>query len=806
MEILLQDLRFGLRMLAKKPGFTVVAVLALALGIGANTAIFSVVNAVLLRPLPYKDPHQLALVWTYFGPELPQNWVSGPELLDMRERSTTVEEFAAMVWPVFGLTGAGEPEQVQAAATTANLFPMLGVEPAMGRVFTEEEDRPGGERVVILSHGFWRRRFGSDPSVVGQTISLDSQPSTIIGVMPAGFGVLPPDAQSPKNIELWVPMAVDFKALNRGNHGFRVIARVKPGYTLEQARVEMEGIGKQLDEEIYKFGFSVNLVPLLGHVVKSVKPALLVLLGAVGFVLLIACANVANLLLARAVVREKEIAIRTALGASRRRIVGQLLTESISLALVSGIVGTGLTVLGLKLLLALAPDNVPRLGEVALDLRVLGFTLGVSLLTGVVFGLVPAFHASRPDLNESLKEGGRGSTKGAHQHRLRSVLVVAEVALALVLLTGAGLMIRSFSVLQRVDPGFKPEGVLTMRIRMTPTQTQDNARVLGFYQRVIDRLKALPGVEGVGAVSHLPLSGAYASGTTIVEKPTNSNEDIGFEADRRVATEDYFQAMGIPLLKGRLFTDQDKADSQLVVIIDETFANRFWPGEDPIGKRLRLPGQQAPWRSVVGVVGHIKHYDLNTQGREQVYFPHAQAAFGSMYVAVRTSGDAAGIAGAARSAVWEIESNQPVSDLKPMEQLVYGSVAQPRFNMMLLGIFAAVALILAAVGVYGVMNYSVSQRTHEIGIRLALGAGRSDIMKLVIKQGAALSLAGVAVGLIGAYAVTRLMASLLFGVSATDLTTFAVVAVVLVLIALLASYIPARRAMRVDPMIALRYE
>jgi putative ABC transport system permease protein len=807
MESLMRDLRFGIRVLTRKPGFTVVAVIALALGIGANTAIFSVVNTVLLRPLPYKNPQQLGLIWTYFGPELPQNWVSGPEFVDLKERSNTIEQFASLSWPTFGLTGTGEPEQIQGAATTANLFPLLGVEPALGRAFLEEEDRPGAERVVMLSHGLWKRRFGSDPAIIGEKVTLNMQPFTVVGVMPEGFGVLPPDAQSPKNAELWVPFAVDFKGLSRGGHFMRVIARVKPEFTLEQARQELEAIGSQLDEEIYKFGFSFNLVPLHGHVVKNIRPALLVLLGAVGFVLLIACVNVANLLLARAVAREKEIAIRTALGAARRHIIRQLLIESVLMSLVAGLVGVGLTLLGLKLLVGFGPTNLPRLDEISLDTRVLGFTLAVSLLTGLVFGLVPALHASKPDFNESLKDGGKGVSKGAQGNRLRSALVVVEVALALVLLTGAGLMIRSFLRLQEVNPGFNPDNLLTLRVQLPQSKYPDAAKVVPFYQQAIERIRALPGVQNVGAVSQLPLSGSYSSGTTTVERPPVANEDVGFEADRRVVTPDYFQAMNIPLVRGRFFTEQDKADGQRVAIIDEKFADRFWPGDDPLGKRIKLGSSpQQPWLNIVGVVGHIKHYDLNTEGREQAYFPYTQNAAQSMFLAVRTSGDPASMANSVRSAIWSIDSEQPVSQINAMESLVSNSVAQARFNTLLLGLFASIAMILAAVGVYGVMNYSVSQRTHEIGIRMALGAARRDILSLVLRQGITLAATGVGIGLAGAYLVTRLMESLLFGVSATDFTTFAGVALMLVLVAVLASYIPARRATRVDPIVALRYE
>jgi putative ABC transport system permease protein len=808
MDTLLQDLRYSLRMLTNKPGFTVIAILALALGIGANSAIFSVVNTVLLRPLPYANPEKLVLVWTYFGPDLPQNWVSGPELADMRERSTMIEDFAALTYPSVSLTGIGEPEQVQGAAVTANFFPTLGVQPSQGRSFTEEEDRPGGERVVILSHGFWERRFASNPGVINQTISLEGQNATIIGVMPQGFGILPPDAQSPRNIEMWVPMAADFRAQSRGNHGMRVIGRIKPEFTVEQAQEEMKQISAALDQEFYKFGFGINIVPLHGHVVKTVRPMLWVLLGAVGFVLLIACANVANLLLARAVAREKEIAIRTALGAGRWRLIRQLLTESVVLATVSGAIGLLLAYLGLKALIAIAPDNVPRLNEMSIDARVLVFTIGVSMITGMIFGLVPAFQASKPDLNETLKEGGRGSTGGARGRRVRSILVVAEIAFALVLLTGAGLMIRSFIRLQEVKPGFKPENLLTMRLRLPQTKYADAAQLTPFYQQLIERVRALPGVRTVGTVSHLPLSGAYQSGTITVEQPSASVDNASFECDRRITSPDYFEAMGIEVMNGRPFNDHDAQGGLMVCLVDETFARRFWPNEDPLGKRVKIGGSQStnPWLTIVGVVAHVKHYGLSAQGREFIYFPYTQAPARQMFLAVRTEGDPSNLIGSVRKEIASMDPDQPIADIRNMEQIVYGSVAQPRFNMLMLGIFAVVALILAAVGVYGVMNYSVAQQTHEIGIRMALGAQQSHILAMVIQQGCLLVGIGVAIGLAGAFVITRFMSSMLYDVKAMDPATFGGVAVILALVALVASYIPARRATRVDPMIALRYE
>ena len=812
MEQLFQDLRYGIRMLIQKPTFTAVAVLALALGIGANSAIFSVVNAVLIRPLPYKAPDSLMLVWTRFEPDLPQNWVSGPELIDFRQRSSSFEEFAALTWPTVSLTGSGDPEQIQAGTVSANLFGMLGIEPALGRTFTDDEDRPNAERVVVLSHGFWKRRFGSDANIIGQTISLNGQNSSVIGIMPEEFGLLPPDAQSPRTIEVWLPIAVDFSAAPRGNHGLRVIGRLKEGVTQEQARAEMGAIGQQMDQEFYgnTGSFGVNAVPLLGHVVRTIKPTLVILLVIVGLVLLIACANVANLLLARAVAREKEIAVRTALGAGRTRIIRQLLTESVVLSSVSGALGLLLSIGGLKALIAFAPQNVPRLDEVSVDFRVLLFTISASLMTGIVFGLVPAYQASRSDLNESLKEGGRGSTKGGHGGTIRNILVISEVALALVVLTSAGLMIRSFLRLQQVNPGFKSENVLTARLALPLSRYPENPQVISFYQQALERVRNLPGVTSVGSVSHLPLSGSYTSGTVTVENPPADSAPASFEADRRAISPDYFSSMDVPLITGRYFDEGDKADGPGVVIIDETFARRFWQNDNPLGRRVKVGGNQstAPWLTIVGVVGNVKHYGLNAQGREMVYFPYGQlvGTARSMFLTIHTTGDPLDIASALRSEIWAVNPNQPVSNITPLEDLVYGSVAQPRFSMVLLGTFAVVALILAAVGVYGVMNYSVSQRTHEIGIRMALGAQTLDVMKIVVGQGLLLAGIGVGIGAGLALALMRLMSSLLFGVTAADPGTFVAVSLLLACVAVASSFIPARKATKIDPMVALRYE
>ncbi|MCI0339294.1 MAG: ABC transporter permease [Acidobacteria bacterium] len=804
-----QDLRFGLRVLIKKPGFTIVAVLALALGIGANTAIFSIVNTVLLRPLPYQEANRLLLIWTKFLPDLPQNWVSGPEVVDFRERNNSFEQLGVLAFQNYNLTGLGEPEQLQAGVVSANLFPILGVQPIFGRLFRPEEDQPGTGQVAILNHDFWQKRFAGNQQIVGQTISLDGRPFTVVGVMPPGFGVLPPDAQSPKEIDLWAPIAVDYKQMSRGSHFLRVIAKLKPGVTIEQARADMDVVAERMDQEFYQnFGFAVTVVPFHNHIVRDVRPALLVLLGAVGFVLLIACANVANLLLAYSVSREKEIAIRAALGAGRGRIVRQLLIECSLLGLVGGAFGLLLAKFGLDALVAIGPDNLPRLDDIRIDLRVLGFTLATSLLTGLIFGLVPAFQATRLDLSEALKEGGRGEGSGVRGRHARNMLVIAEVALSLVLLVGAGLMIRSFWRMQEVDPGFNPRNVLTMRLQLPQSKYSQPPQVVQFYQALIERVRGLPGVENAGIVTSLPMSGSYSSGTVSVETPSANSQNASFEADWRRVSPDYHKTMNVALTRGRFFDDQDKAEGTLAVIIDESFAQRFWPNDDPIGKRLKLGGMQSrnPWRSIVGVVKHVKDYGLNIEGRERVYFPHAQFPVNGMFLAVRTKGDPLAMAGTVRNAVWSADPNQPVSRVRAMEEYLYNSSAQPRFYTLLLSVFALVALMLAAVGVYGVMSYSVTQRTHEIGIRLALGASPRHIIGLVVKQGLTLVTIGVAIGLIGAVAVTRVMSTLLFGVSPTDPLTFVVIALVLVSVACVACYVPARRATKVDPMVALRYE
>ncbi len=805
MRTLWQDLHYGARMLLKKPGFTFVAVLTLALGIGANTAIFSVVNAVLLRPLGYKEPERLVTL-SHSYPKL--NLIAPVSVagyFDYKSQSTVFEDVTAFYNSNFNLVDQGAPERIQGRLVTTSFFPLLGFDAAQGRTFLKEEDEPGRNRVVVISNGLWQRRFGSDPKLIGKTITLNNESHTVIGVMPASF-------QFSKD-ELWTPLAFTPEQLapnQRGNEYLGMIGHLKPGVTLEQAQAEMNTIVKRVvanDPDSYPPDGTwwVPVKFLHEQMVGDIRPALLVLLGAVSFLLLIACSNVANLMLARATARCKEIAIRTALGASRLRLIRQLLTESVLLALLGGGVGLLLANWGVDLLMALNPDNIPRAREIGIDGRVLGFTLGVSLLTGIIFGLWPALQASKTDLTGTLKEGGRTSASGFRLRSARSLLVVSEVAIALVLLIGAGLLIKSFARLLDVNPGFETQNLLTMQISLPATKYREPPQVRTFYRQLVEQIKILPGVESVGAVSNLPLSGSVTSGSFQIEGRPVPPGTAAPHSDRRAATSDYLQTMKIPLLKGRHFTDRDNAEAPLVAIIDETMARLYWPNEDPVGKRLSFQNVNQ-WREIVGVVGPVKHKALDADLRGQLYYPHAQSAQGSMYLVVRTATNPMSLASAVQNAVRTIDKDQPVYNVRTMQEIFSNSVAQRRFSMLLLGIFAAVALVLAAVGLYGVMAYSVTQRTHEIGVRMALGAQPDDVLKMVLGQGAVLALVGVTIGLIAAFALTRVMLSLLFGVSATDTVTFVSISLLLTVVALLASYIPARRATKVDPMVALRYE
>ncbi|MEK6323110.1 MAG: ABC transporter permease [Acidobacteriota bacterium] len=820
METLIQDLKYGARLLLKRPGFTAVAVIALALGIGANSAIFSVVNGVVLRALPYKDPESLMMVWSRRpllqarsgATEFP---VSAADFIDWRDQNQVFEQIAAFQTQPFNITGAGEPEFLGGVRASASLFSLLGVEPKLGRTFTPEDDQPGAERVVVISHGLLERRFGSDPNIIGQKLSLNDEPYTVVGVLPRGFqfprkGEMPAGFQFPRQADFYTTLAWSpAQATNRGRNFLAVVARLKPGVTVEQAGAEMDAVSERLKQQYPQTNTNkeVFLVSLHQQVIGKVRTALLVLLGAVGFVLLIACANVANLLLARAASRQKEMAIRTALGASRLRVIRQLLTESVLLSLVGGTLGLLLALRGIDLLLTISPGNLPRVDSISIDGRVFAFTLAISLLTGIGFGLAPAIQVSKPDLNDALKEGGRASSVGFRHNRFRSMLVVSEVALSLVLLIGAGLMIRSFVTLLNVDPGLNTQNVLTLDVGL-PRNKYTGPQEAAFFEQIVSRLQSLPGVESAGAVYPLPLSGAEEGmGFGIEGRPPAPAGDPNISGPRWISS-DYFKVMGISLLRGRGLTERDGSNAPRVVVINEALARAYWPDEDPIGKRVAFDRtNNAPnWREIVGVVRDVKHSALDASSKAEMYIPFTQSPSFFMTMVVRTTGDPLNLVAAARNEVLAVKADQPISNIHTMEELLSNSIAQRRFNMLLLSIFAGVALVLSAVGIYGVMSYSVAQRTHELGVRMALGAQTSHVVSLVVKQGMTLALAGVGIGLAAAFALTRIMASLLYGVSATDPMTFSVIAVLLASVALLACYLPARRATKVDPMIALRYE
>jgi len=805
METLLQDLRFSLRMLVKNPGFTAVAAITLALGIGANTAIFSVVNAVLLRPLPYRDPSRLVLM-NESSKQLPDMSVSYPNYLDWRDRSRSFERIAAVQPAQYTLSGVERPERLGGWNVTADFFPTLGIAPLVGRDLTAQDDRPGAPPVALLTYGLWQRRFGGDRSVVGRALTLSGRSVAVIGVLPRQFRFYYGDA------DLFLPLGLDSDRLkDRDEHpGIYVVARLRPGATAQTAFADMDAIARGLEKEHPESnsGNRVAVKLLQDDVVSILRPVLVVLAGAVGFVLLIACANVANLLLARASTREKEIAIRRALGASRRRVLRQVLTESALLSLAGGGLGLLLAAWLSDVLLSLIPAGLPRMDEVRLDATVLGFTLVLSLLTGLVFGIAPAWQASRSDVLEPLKETARGSSSGRGQQRFRSVLVVSEVALALVLLAGAGLMARSFERLQEVRPGFRPGNVLSAQLVLPELKYKTKAEINSFADRLVARVEALPGVEAAGTVNPLPLTQeGWQTDYQIEGRPVPARGEAP-NSDYHVVSGAYFKAMGIPLVRGRLFDDSDREDTTPVVLVNETLARRWWPAGDAVGKRMRTGSvdQPGPWMTVAGVVGDVRQYGLDQEQKTQFYRTERQVALHPMSLVLRAQGDPEALASALRGAVQSIDPDQPIYNVRSMDSLLATTLAPRRLSLLLLATFAVTALLLAGVGIYGVLAYSVTQRTHEIGIRMALGARRADVLVMVLRQGLRLVLAGAALGVAAAFGLTRLMSSLLFGVSPTDPATLGAVCLVLVGVALLACLVPARRASGVDPMIALRCE
>jgi putative ABC transport system permease protein len=798
-EDMFQDLRFGFRMLLKNPGFTLVAVITLALGIGANTAIFSVVNALILRPLPYPNPERL--VWVdYASSKNTGGEVLSPHFLHWQEQSRTLESIAQFEPTTRTLTGAGEPERIEVGQISASFFTALGMQPLPpGRNFTAAEDKTGGERVAILSHSLWRRRYNGDQDIVGKTITLNDSNFTVVGVTPANFRYFRP-------FDAWIPLAIDLERdrVNGNISSQSTVARLKPGVTLEQARAELDALLQHYEttrsDSSPRIDLRTRLVPLQSLLLGDTRRQLLVLFGAVGLVLLIACANVANLLLARAVAREKELAIRGALGASRLRLVRQVLTECLMLATAGSAAGLLLASWLAGLLGSLGSTNtlgaMGRVAAITIDLRVLGFTLLITLLTGLLFGLLPALRFSRPDLNASLKEGGRGG--GLHGRSLRGALMVSEVALAIVLLVGAGLLIRSFVKLTSVDPGYRAENLLTARISLPP-RYRDNLRLAQFYEQILQRLAALPGVASVGATSHLPLLSYNLGAMLSVEGRAPLDVPISS------VNPDYFRTMGIGLRAGRFLNDGDTQDAPSVAVLSETLARRLFPNQDPLGKRFKLPGSGAELTTVVGVVADIRHKGLDQDIENALYLSYRQTPRG-MALVLRSAGEPSSLAPALRNVVREIDPALPVYDVMTMNERLSNSIAAPRLNLQLLGGFAAFALLLAGIGVYGVTSYVVTQRAREVGIRMALGAQRSDVARLFIRQGMALVLLGVALGSAGAFALTRVMKSLLFDVGADDPLTFASVALLLSLIALAACYLPARRASRIDPLASLRQE
>ncbi len=814
MDTFLQDLRYSLRRLARSPAFTGIVVLTLALGIGANTAIFSAVNAVLLRPLPYPDSHQLVTI-EHLYPSLDlEAPVSVPGFLDDKRKSRSFTSMAVQTGWQVNLTGIEEPVRLQGQRVTGEFFATLQVPALLGRTLQPGEDSAGHDRVAVLSYDAWRRIFGGAPDIVGRSLSLNGESYEVVGVMPSGFRDF-----FNRNAEVWAPLVFQLDQMsdnNRTTEFLNLTARMRPGVPLEQAAGEMRTMAEQLKRDYpdnYPENWTLIVTPLSVQATGNVRPALLVLLGAVGFVLLIACANVANLLLARAATRSKEIAVRTALGATRERLLRQLLTESILVSLAGGAVGLLLAYAGVRALVAADIRNLPRSEEIGIDGIVMLFTLGVSLLAGVLFGLAPAVHTATPDLHGALKEGGRGTTADRGSHALRRSLVVTEVALALTLLTGAGLLLKSFARLQRVDPGFDPANLLTFNLALPQTRYPSDTAQIAFFDQVFPALARVPGVMAAGGTSVMPFGGSWSTGSFDIEGYEPPENQPGPWGDIRLVSPSFFETLRIPLLRGRYLTDEDREGGRPVAVIDQEFVRRYWPNENPLGKRFTFgppPGvtdtTQNQWIEVVGVVGHTAHEGLDADARIQLYLSYRQRGLPFMQVAVRTRGNPERYVNLIRDAVRSVDPDQPIANLARMEELLSRSVGERRLSMMLLSLFSGIALVLASVGIYGVMSYSVTQRARELGVRIALGADRTDVLRLVLRQGMSLAILGIGIGLGAALALTRLIESQLYGVTATDPATFALVAGVLAATALVANLIPAIRATRLDPAVVLREE
>jgi putative ABC transport system permease protein len=806
MDAFLNDIRYALRNLSKRPAFTIVAAITLALGIGANTAIFSAVYSLLLKPLPFPQIDRVVTIWDKVPSRgVRHNEVAMANYLDWRAQNQSFDQLALYSWWSVNLTGIDSPERIQGFLVTANYFAVTGLKPILGRTFNEEENQPGKDRVAIISNSLWQRRFGGDPNILDKTIMVNSIARTVVGVMPDSLSYPVPG-------EIYAPLAITPELVrSRQSHEFYVMGRLKSGVSLQSAQADIDNITARLEQQYPETntGLGATVFPIVADTVRKYDTGVWVGMGAVAFVLLIACANVANLTLARASARQREIALRAALGASRWRIVRQLLTESVIVAVLGGALGILVAVWGLNALRAANPGDAakfaPGWNHLGLNFPVLAFTVGLSVLSGVVFGLAPALEVSKPNLNESLKEGSRQSS--GRSHALRSSLVVFEVALSLVLLVGAGLFFRSFLMLFKTDPGFNPDNVLTMNLILPRAKYKDEPHSVVFYTDLVQRVKATPGVESAAAINFLPLGGSNASDAYLVEgapEPPPSQEN---EGRYRVCTPDYFNTMRIPILKGRAFTEQDKAGATPVVIVNETLARKHWPGQDAVGKRIRFYGplDKAPWMEIVGVSKDVRH-ELTLEVTPEFYLPHAQDSWNSMVLVARTTVDPASLAGAIRQNVWAIDKDQPVFDVRTMQEVRSISVGLQTFSSMMVGTFAGIALLLASIGIYGVMAFVVTQRTQEIGIRMALGARRVDVLRLVLANGMKLAVLGLLIGLAAAWGVTRFFATLLVGVQPTDLLTFSIVSICLLAAAFLACYLPARRATKVDPLIALRYE